>query len=66
MAKQREISELERVDVRLKIPKYKRDKLNILAAVEKTSVNNLLENLIDKALSESREIKALEQVKSQH
>jgi len=65
MGKQKTIPGFERVDVRLKIPKYKRDKLNILAAVEKTSVNNLLETLIDKALSESQELRALEQVKAQ-
>ncbi|MBM3211529.1 hypothetical protein FJZ33_04860 [Candidatus Poribacteria bacterium] len=59
-SKQREISDFERVDVRLKIPKYKRDKLNILSAIQKTTMNNLLESLIDEAISNSEEMKKLE------
>jgi hypothetical protein len=58
--RQREIPEMERVDVRLKIPKYKRDKLNILSAIQKTTMNSLLESLIDEAISNSEEMKKLE------
>ncbi len=58
--KQREIPEFERVDVRLKIPKFKRDKLNILSAIKKTTMNNLVESLIDEAISNNEELKKLE------
>lgn len=58
--KKREIPESERVDVRIKIPKYKRDKLNILSAIQKTTMNNLLESLIDDAILNSAEMKKLE------
>ena len=55
--KQRDIAESEIVNVILKIPKYKRDKLNILSEIQKTTVNNLVESLIDEAISNSVEIR---------
>jgi len=55
--KQRDIAESEIVNVILKIPKYKRDKLNILSEIQKTTINNLVESLIDEAISNSVEMK---------
>lgn len=59
--KQTEFPGMEIVDIRLKVPRYKRDKLKLLSVIEKTSMNALLENCIDKLIAENDKIKLLEQ-----
>lgn len=57
--KQKELPAMEIVDVRLKIPRFKRDNLKLLSVIEKSSMNSLLEKAIDKMIAESETLKKL-------
>jgi len=59
MAKQTELQDMDIVDVRLKIPRYKRDKLKLLSVIEKSSMNCLLEKAIDDMITDSEVLKTL-------
>ena len=59
MAKQTELSEIKIVDVRLKIPRFKRDKLKLLSVIEKSYMNSLLEKAIDNMIADSEALKKL-------
>jgi hypothetical protein len=60
MAKQTELPEMEIVDVRLKIPRFKRDKLKLLSVLEKASMNSILELAIDNMITQSEALKRLD------
>jgi hypothetical protein len=49
------------VDLRIKIPQGKRDKLNIIAAVNKTTVTAILENAIDEIIAQDESLKVLKE-----
>jgi hypothetical protein len=55
MAKQKELPGLELVDIRVKVPRATRRKLNVLAAMNDTTVNALLNKAIDALIAESSE-----------
>ena len=59
MVKQTKLPEMEIVDVRLKIPRFKRDKLKLLSVMEKTSMNSILEDYIDQLIRENEKLKIL-------
>jgi hypothetical protein len=60
MPKQSELPGMETKSIRVTMPKAKRDKLNIIAAVRGTSVNAIINSLLDEFLSSSEELKKLD------
>lgn len=60
--KQVEFEQTRIVDVRLRIPKVDRDRLNQLTAIRLTTVNDFLYGLIKKELDNSPELKALSSI----
>ncbi len=50
---QQELPEMKLVDVRLKLPLYKREALKLLSVIERKSINQLLEDHIDKLIGDS-------------
>jgi hypothetical protein len=50
---QQELPEMKLVDVRLKLPLYKREALKLLSVIERKSINQLLEEHIDKLIGDS-------------
>jgi len=56
-----ESEEIKLVDVRLKIPKTYRDKLNQLSAIRLKTVNQFLSDMIKQEIDAAWELKALEQ-----
>jgi len=58
---QTEFDQAKLVDVRLKIPKNYRDKLNQLSAIRLKTVNQFLLDMIKQEIDKAWELKALEQ-----
>jgi len=50
---QQELPEMKLVDVRLKLPLYKREALKLLSVIESKTINQLLEEHIDKLIEDS-------------
>lgn len=61
VAKQTEFTGIKPVDLRIKIAPGKRDKLNIIAAVNKTTVTAILEEAIDKIIAEDEGLRVLKE-----
>ena len=61
MPKQENLPGMEVVDIRVRVPRNTRDKLNIIAAVRGITVNALLGAAIDDIIAGSEELKKLEQ-----
>ena len=59
MAKQKELPEMQIVDIRVTLPRFKRDKLKLLSVIEKSSMNSLLERAIDNMIADSEALKKL-------
>jgi len=53
---------LELVDIKVRLERDKRDKLAILARIHKQTMQQFVYELVDKALSQSKELKALAQI----
>jgi len=66
---QQELPEMKLVDVRLKLPLYKREALKLLSVIERKSINQLLEEHIDKLIGDStgqlKELRSLEKPKKE-
>lgn len=66
---QQELPEMKLVDVRLKLPLYKREALKLLSVIERKSINQLLEEHIDKLIGDStdrlKELRSLERPKKE-
>jgi len=60
---QREFEQMKLVDVRLRIPKSDRDRLNQLAAIRLKTVNDFLYEIVKKELDDSPELRALAELK---
>lgn len=61
MKKQEVLPGLEMVDLKVRLERDKRDKLAILSRIHRRSMNQFVYDLIDRALSDSQELKLLEQ-----
>lgn len=62
---QTEFEQVKLVDVRLKVPKNYRDKLNQLSAIRLKTVNQFLFDMIKQEVDSAWELKALEQPKKE-
>jgi len=60
---QKEFSETEIVDIKVRLPRYKRDKLKLLSVIEKSSMNSVILQAIDTIITENEAIKKLESKK---
>jgi len=60
MTRQKVLSELEIVDIRVTLPRFKRDKLKLLSAIEKSSMNSLILQAIDTMITDSEALKRLD------
>jgi len=60
---QKEFSETEIVDIKVRLPRYKRDKLKLLSVIEKSSMNSVILQAIDTIITKNEAIKKLESKK---
>ena len=63
MNNQDKLPGLELVDLKIRLERDKRDKLAILSRIHRKSMNEFVYDMIDRALSNSQELKAIEQIK---
>ncbi len=61
--KQTVLPGLELVDLKIRLERDKREKLAILSRIHRKSMQELVYELIDKTISDSQELKLLEQAK---
>ena len=59
------MEEKDVVDVKIRLERAKKDKLAILARIHGQSMTRFVCDLIDTAISESKELQALEKVQSE-
>ena len=65
MKKQDLLPGFELVDLKVRLERDKREKLAILSKIHRKSMNQFVYELIDNAITNSQELKVLEQVKEQ-
>lgn len=63
MKKQVILPGLELVDLKVRLERDKREKLAILSRIHRKSMNEFVYDMIDRAISSSQELKAIDQVK---